>query len=1301
MATILLQAVGGLIGGALGTTGAAIGTAAGALAGYAIDRALINSTRHIEGPRLTGSRPFAAEEGASLSRIYGTVRVGGTMIWATRFEEESRTERQGAKGGPRTTTFSYFANVAFALCEGEASGIRRVWADGREVDLSAVEMRFYPGGATQPTDPLIEAKQGEGNTPAYRGTAYVVFDRLPLEEYGNRIPQLQFEVMRPVGGLNERVRAIALIPGSTEYGLSPSLVTRTLSPGEVVAENRNVLHAPTDIVAALDELQALCSNLEHIALVVTWFGDDLRAGTCTIRPKVTQNNPEGFSLPWLVSGLDRASAVAVSQHNGGAAYGGTPTDGSVIEAIAEIKARGIAVTLYPFVMMDVPADNTLADPYTGSSGQAAYPWRGRITCNPAPGEVGTVDKTAAARTQIEAFCGDAEPGDFTPSGDTIAFSGDGGDWGYRRLVLHYAALAAEAGGVDAFLLGSELRGLTTLRDQMGQFPFVECLCDLAAEVRGVLGGATKITYGADWTEYFGHQPADGSGDVFFHLDPLWAHDDVDAVGIDCYFPLADWRDTDHATGNLDGYVSPYDIARMRDAVAGGEGYDWYYASDEDRLNRIRTAITDGAHGKPWVFRYKDLAGWWNNQHFDRPGGVEAASPTVWVPRSKPIWLTELGCPAVDKGPNQPNVFPDPKSAESASPYFSNGARSDVGPRSLIRAHFDRWDGTAADYEATDNPVSEIYGGPMLDASRIYLWAWDARPFPAFPLRQDLWSDGDNWLLGHWLNGRLNGVAVADVIAKIAEDFGTGPIAVEGVGGAVGGYIIPDPTSARGALEPLVELFGLAVCIDGGGHRVHAEDAPQPAADTITDFVAEDGNPVLFRVRQPDHEFPAQSVISFTDPLNEYQAATARRHNGDVPHDSQDFLNFPGSLDPALAESLLADRARRRKLGREELRFALPQTRIDLSTGAVVQIEGPAASADYLITECDSGLKREFRARRLRRVAPAPWRARIAGQSKQKVPRSGPPLALFMDLPLALGDSEAKSGLRIALRAKPWIAHAAYASPADTGFERRSTILKQATAGTLVNELTPTFQGRFDNISALEVSLFSGELASVSELSLLNGANAAAVQAQNGQWEILQFANAEEIAPSVWRLTRLLRGQQGTSAAMTAGAAEQASFVLLNDAVVPAGLGPAEIGLLLNWKVGPLGSEFAGPAFASATQAGGVRAMTPLSPVHLSMEQGAAGDCLFSWIRRSRMGAGVGLAGAVPLGEDNEAYQVSVSEPGESAVRSENVSAPSWIYTAADMAADFGSPPDTIALTVRQISAAIGAGDPAQRVFTLG
>lgn len=120
---------------------------------------------------------------------------------------------------------------------------------------------------------------------------------------------------------------------------------------------------------------------------------------------------------------------------------------------------------------------------------------------------------------------------------------------------------------------------------MDSYPAVQELRALATDVRSILGPKVKIGYAADWSEYFGHQPADGSGDVIFHLDPLWADDVIDFVGIDNYMPLSDWRD---GAGHLDaGDGSIYSLEYLKQNVSGGEGYDWYYPSSEAREAQMR------------------------------------------------------------------------------------------------------------------------------------------------------------------------------------------------------------------------------------------------------------------------------------------------------------------------------------------------------------------------------------------------------------------------------------------------------------------------------------------------------------------------------------------------------------------------------------------------------------------------------------------------------------------------------------------------------------------------------------------
>ena len=1294
MATIVLQVAGAYLGGVFGTIGATLGTAAGAVAGYLLDTALLQGSRHQEGPRLTGARPFTAEEGASIPRVYGTVRVGGTLIWATRFEETGTTTRQGAKGGARVTEYSYFANMAFALCEGEISGIRRVWADGREINRSLVELRVYEGTRGQAIDPLIEARQGAGNAPAYRDTAYVVIEHFAVGDYGNRVPQFQFEVIRAVGKVGRGIRAVAMIPGSTEFGLDPRASTRQLQPGETANLNRHVLHGPTDFTASLDELQMLCPNLEHVGLVVTWFGDDLRAGQCPIRPKVTENASAGFSPLWSASGLFRLNAPVVSYHDGGAAYGGSPADGSVVEAIREIKRRGLKVTLYPFVMMDVPAGNALPDPY-GAAAQAPYPWRGRITCHPGPGRPGSADRSSAARDQVAAFCGNAAPGDFVSFLEIMFFAGDPDDWGYRRFILHFAHLAAVAGGVDAFLVGSELRGLTTLRDGAGSFPFVEALCELAGDVKGILGAATKITYGADWTEYFGHHPQDGSGDAIFHLDPLWSHPAIDAIGIDNYMPLSDWRDVDVDGGNPDGFASPYDRDGLMASIASGEGFDWYYPNEAARRARARSAIADDAHGKPWVFRYKDIVSWWSNPHHDRPGGVENGSATGWVAQSKPIWFTEIGCPAVDKGPNQPNVFPDPKSSESATPYFSGGGRSDLAQMRLIEAHQQHWDPGSPYFAAPANPMSVSYPGRMLDVSRTYVWAWDARPFPAFPLMGSVWRDGGNWSRGHWLNGRLSSVSCSDLIDAILADYGLAPADTTEVDGMVHGYIITDPMSPRSALEPLIDIFGLAASIDQDGLTFGRATASGTGAINVDELVVDGDRPVTEIARSPDSQLPTEATMMFRDPLAEYQAATVRTTRPGSVGQRQESISFPGVLEASEAAGLLDHRFQRKWGQRERISFELPPNAVDVVPGAIVSVAGVAG--EYLVGETEEGLVRKVSGQRVGRGSPRPASRSTETPSMPPPTLFGPPLGVFLDLPLVPGASDPFTQFRAAAWSKPWKTQLLLASPGSSGFVQRAQLGRPATIGELLEPLGPGFEGRFDKAASILVRLVHGELAAVSRLQLLNGANAAAIATMDGTWEVVQFEAAEEVAPSTWRLRVLLRGQLGTGDAMQAGAEVGARFVLLNEAVQPAGLAPSEAGLSINWRLGPSGHDLS--TFSETTQVGGLRARMPLSPVHLRSRR-TAGGYTFSWIRRSRVGGDDWMAPEVPLGEEREEYWIEIAPAAGTAVREAIATAPSWHYPAAAIAADFPTLPASVDVSVRQLSASVGWGIAGTARFTL-
>src|ERR671926_948368 len=102
MATLVLSTVGNALGGP-------VGSAIGALIGQSIDQQLLGPKTR--GPRLGDLKVQSSSYGTQVPRIYGSMRVAGTVVWATDLVEGSQVS--GAKGQP-DTTYSYSVSLAVA-----------------------------------------------------------------------------------------------------------------------------------------------------------------------------------------------------------------------------------------------------------------------------------------------------------------------------------------------------------------------------------------------------------------------------------------------------------------------------------------------------------------------------------------------------------------------------------------------------------------------------------------------------------------------------------------------------------------------------------------------------------------------------------------------------------------------------------------------------------------------------------------------------------------------------------------------------------------------------------------------------------------------------------------------------------------------------------------------------------------------------------------------------------------------------------------------------------------------------------
>ncbi|KIN60756.1 GTA host specificity protein [Sulfitobacter noctilucae] len=1339
MATVLFSVAGAAIGGSVGGTLAglssvAIGRAVGATLGRVIDQRLLGQGgQAIETGKVDRIRLTSAGEGDPIAQTYGRMRLGGHIIWASDFQETTTTSGggKGSRSQPTTTEYSYSVSLAVALCEGEILRVGRVWADGQEVATDDLNMRVYHGTADQLPDPVMEAIEGAGRVPAYRGTAYVVMEDIGLAAFGNRVPQFSFEVLRAeqpgVAGQEHTpafgIEGVALIPGTGEYALATTPVNFQQSTGAFTSANISTPQGKPDFTVATEAMTEELPNLKAASLVVSWFGDDLRCGECSIRPKVENPFFDSADMPWNVSGLVREEAQAIVQEEGRPIYGGTPTDASVIEAIKALRTAGQEVMFYPFILMDPYKGNDLPDPYSDNEFQPNLPWRGRITLSKAPGQPGSPDQTPLANDEIDAFFGGAVAEDFEvedgvirylpeweeeEEGDTIGEGEGGGEaegeteaesegeddeteedtrlhWTFSRFILHNAMLCAEAGGVEAFCIGSEMRGMTQLRGGGGAFVFVQKLRAIAAQVRLILGPNTKISYAADWSEYFGYQPQDGTGDRYFHLDPLWADPNIDFIGIDNYMPLADWRDTEE---HLDGQTwdSIYNLEYLKANIEGGEGFDWYYHSTEARQAQIRTEITDEAYFEPWIYRYKDVRSWWENTHHERVNGQRRASPTAWLPQSKPIWFTEYGCAAIDKGANQPNKFLDRKSSEGKLPYFSTGARDELMQMQYLRAMSEHWN------DPNNNPLSTEYEGRMLDMSRAFVWAFDTRPYPFFPNNVDKWSDGENYTRGHWINGRTAGRTLASVVAEICTRAGLKAFSTAGLYGYVRGYAVDQVSDARAALQPLMIRYGFDAIERDGLLQFRMRDGldPVPLEQGSLAVSAElDGT--VEQTREADAEVSGRMRLRFVQADADFDVIAEEAVLADEATHSVSGSEINLALTRGEGRQVVERWLTEARVARDTVRLALPPSQMNLGAGDVFELsaDGSERPALYRIDRVEQSNLQLIEGVR---IEPQVYdMADIFDEVVQARAFVAPTpiLSHFLDLPLIRGD-EVPHAPHIAATAQPWPGPAAlYSSSTDANYQLNKIIPTRSIMGVTRTALPFACSGVVDRGDVLEVELVSGTLSSVTEDALLAGANTAAIgDGSFDQWEVFQFAEAQLVAPRTYWLRKRLRGQAGSDGLMPGSWPAGSNFVLLDGTPSQIELSPNLRRVAQNFRIGPARRGLDDPSYRHIVQAFDGNGLRPYSPCHLQAVRQGDRSYTVNWIRRTRINGDSWEAPEVPLGEETESYLLRIIQ-GTEVLRETMTSSPEWTYTAMMQAADGSVAPFDI--TVAQVSAIYGAG----------
>jgi len=635
---------------------------------------------------------------------------------------------------------------------------------------------------------------------------------------------------------------------------------------------------------------------------------------------------------------------------------------------------------------------------------------------------------------------------------------------------------------------------------------------------------------------------------------------------------------------------------------------------------------------------------------------------------KPIRLTEFGCAAVDRGGNAPNLFQDPKSAENALPPDSTGERDDRMQRRALAAVLGHY------ADEANNPVSAVYGGRMLAGADA--WCWDARPWPAFPGRADVWADAGAWRTGHWLNGRLSG-ETRDLIAALLKRGGLGEDDYEigAFDGEVQGYVVDRPMRTRDALEPLLAALGLVAAERGGRIAVTGEGPVDLTLRREAMALPDSGDSVKAERRLD--AAPGTARLRFIDGHDGYQTGSVVvRGPGD---DGGIDLDLPAVCSTALARAA-AVRALE-GVGAERLTVAVgPLEALRLEPADAVEVEGRdgvwrVARVD--LDETPSVLLEPVLSVRIGEDEDGPTPDEAVGAV-------GVPFLRIMELPLLPGAETDERPFAV-VAAEPWRAMRVFAGADETALTARADVAQPADVGQLVEPLGAGPSYRWDEVNALVVRVEGRAPENRSITAVLGGANTVAVETARG-WELVQFREAVLAGDDVWRLSGLLRGQQGTEGTM--GAEAGGVCVFLGPDLERAESPRAERGLPLLWRAGPLGGPAGGAETAEIVHVVSGVATRPWRPVHLSVENEGEGRRV-RWRARSRIDGDRWDGEAT--GADPLRFRVRVMT-GEAVLRQIEVEGLDWLYPAADLAADFiGGPGADAVVEVAQWGEGYGWG----------
>lgn len=376
-------------------------------------------------------------------------------------------------------------------------------------------------------------------------------------------------------------------------------------------------------------------------------------------------------------------------------------------------------------------------------------------------------------------------------------------------------------------------------------------------------------------------------------------------------------------------------------------------------------------------------------------------------------------------------------------------------------------------------------------------------------------------------------------------------------------------------------------------------------------------------------------LRYYDLGRDYQAGL-QRSDSRARSGRSTVIEFPGALEAADARALANRAAERASWNHDCLSWRIAELDPQLTPGQIVRVPGKRGLWRIISWEWrNTGVELELL--RLPHVADRMQAADTGTAVLQPDLPLSPTVLHAFELPWdGTGSSSERVVFAAASSASPGWPGAALFVDANGALEPLGPSGRQrCIVGHLVAPLAPADPALIDRSSNLLVDLIAPDLglAEVSISALAAGANRALV----GR-EVIQFANAEHLGGSRWRLSALLRGRGGTERHASIPHPEGEPFILIDDK--PMRLDPAGIGNAMAIAASSLAdSEPVATAIAMAGQT-----LTPLIPVHPKAQRLPDGSLALGWTRRARGAWAWNDLVEAPLVEEAERYRVGLGNP---------------------------------------------------------